>query len=76
METIKYFTTQEIREALEKRLGRAFCKQLAGLAGKSKPWVSRHIAGTLKTKEGRKLIAQQMGVVNGKRVSYKHIHPE
>lgn len=76
METIKYFTAKEIRAVLKKKFGKDFCTQLARLAKKSKPWVSRHITGTLKTKGGRKFIAQKMGKVDGQMVSYKNIYPE
>lgn len=76
METIKYYTKEEIREALKKRLGNDFCSKIAGPAEKSKSWVSRHISGTLRTKEGRKLIACSMGKVDGKRVKMSQIYPE
>jgi hypothetical protein len=60
----------KIREILNKKLGKAYNRVLAEKAGKSGAWISRHIAGTLKTMEGRKLIARAVGV------KLCQIHPE
>ena len=52
----------EIRKILRKKLGRQFASVLAEKAGMSQPWISRHIAGTLRTHEGRKILARAVGV--------------
>lgn len=51
----------EIRGALMTKLGRKFAAALAEKSGKSRPWVSRHISGTLTTDEGQELIASAIG---------------
>ncbi len=43
------------------KLGRKFAEVLSEKSGKSRPWVSRHISGTLSTQEGQELIASAIG---------------
>lgn len=62
MENKNILKQHEIRALLRKRHGYKFRAMLAEKAGKSGAWVSRHIAGTLRTREGRKLIARHVGV--------------
>jgi len=58
----KSLKPKEIRERLSKRHGKAYNRLIADKAGKSGAWVSRHISGTLKTREGRKIIARHCGM--------------